>query len=387
MIMKKRSPIRHSIPFIFLLLTLFPRNGHAQVGKQESPIIREDDSVVFQYSDSTAKSVKLYCDCRLRRETEIVKKENYQSVKMKKDSNGIWTYTTPPMASEVYTYMFEADGIKHTDPRNGDSVRVRTDKMNVFIIAKTPQTSLYVTEKLHGHLDTLVFQGEPGTKPRNILIYTPPQYTQNPKMEFPVLYLLHGLNGNETSWNDRGRAMQILDNLIIMGKASPMILVMPDANPECLIAQKENIGLFKNLMLFPTWDKLEFEHCFPAMDKFLCENYRISSKEGSRAVAGLSAGAKQAANLANMYDSTFSAVGLFSPVVGRKQLPHDGFSKYWIGGGAGDLFHHRINKFRKKMQRFHNPYTMYNSVGGHTWRNWRVYYTEFVQTLFLNPSF
>ena len=129
---------------------------------------------------------------------------------------------------------------------------------------------------------------------------------------------------------------------------------------------------------------MEFEKCFPAMDDFLSGLYRFTPRLGGRAVAGLSAGAKQSCNLANMYDSTFTSVGLFSPVVGRKQMPESNFSKYWIGGGVGDLFHYRINKFRKKLQRKHIPYTMYNTIGGHTWRNWRLYFTEYVQTLFWN---
>ena len=216
--------------------------------------------------------------------------------------------------------------------------------------------------------------GEPNT------INAHPHYSES--HPYPVLYLLHGLNGNETAWNDRGRAAQTLDNLIAQNKAKPMILVMPDANPVCLISQKEEIGLFKNILLYPSWNKMEFETCYPEIDSFLSERYHFSTSPGQRAVAGLSAGAKQSANLANLYDSTFSSVGLFSPVVGKKQLPQNTYSKYWISGGTGDLFHHRINKFCKRMQRKHLPYTMYSSAGGHTWRNWRVYFSEYVQTLF-----
>jgi enterochelin esterase family protein len=71
-------------------------------------------------------------------------------------------------------------------------------------------------------------------------------------------------------------------------------------------------------------------------------------------------------------------------VVGGKQLPNNNYAYYWIGGGTADFFHHRINKFRKRMQRKHILYTMYNTKGGHTWRNWRVYFTEYAQTLFWN---
>lgn len=310
-----------------------------------------------------------------------VKGESYHSVKMKKDSDGIWRYTTPPMVPEVYTYQYEANGHRFPDPTNPDSIRVRCDKMSVLIVNNTPQSNLYVCNPMHGRMDTLVFKSAREPKARRVIVYTPPQYEES-QQSYPVLYLLHGLNGNETAWNDRGRASQSLDNLIVQNKAKPMILVMPDANPVCLIAQKEEIGLFKNILLFPSWNDMDFEKCYLEIDSFLQEHYRFMSGPGSRAVAGLSAGAKQSANLANMYDSTFSAVGLFSPVVGNKQLPQHTYSKYWIGGGTADFFHHRINKFRKKLQRKKIPYTMYNTVGGHTWRNWRVYFTEFVQDIF-----
>lgn len=367
--------------FLFLILAVAPGRLAAQNGEGGTLVKHEDGSVEFRYKDSTAKSVKVYCDCRLHRETRSILRENYHSVRLKKDSTGVWSYTTPPLPPEVYTYQFEKDGRRFPDPGNSDSIRVRREKMSVFIVGGTRQTDLCVSDPLLGRVDTVFFRCGLDKKERRILVYLPPQYFEGQE-DFPALYLLHGLNGNETAWNDRGRAANVLDNLIAENKAKPMILVMPDANPECLISQKENIGLVKNIMLYPTWNEREFELCYPSMDAHLAGLYRFSSKPGSRAVAGLSAGAKQAANLANMYDSTFSAVGMFSPVVGKKQLPQSSYSKYWIGGGTGDLFHHRINKFRKKMQRNHNIYTMYNTRGGHTWRNWRVYFTEFVQTLF-----
>ncbi len=374
---------RIGVVLSFIFSGLFFHGAWAQ-DQPESVLLKHDDgSVEFRYRDTAAQSVKLYCDCRLRRETYDIRRENYHSVKLRKDTAGWWTYTTPPLPSEIYTYQFEKNGHRFPDPTNPDSIRVRREKMSVFIMGGARKADLCVSDPLRGRVDTVEFRCGADKKVRRILVYLPPQYFTGQET-YPALYLLHGLNGNETAWNDRGRAAQVLDNLIAEGKAKPMVLVMPDANPECLISQKENIGIVKNIMLYPTWNDREFELCFPGMDAHLNGLYRLSSKPGSRAVAGLSAGAKQAANLANMYDSTFSAVGMFSPVVGRKQLPRTAYAKYWIGGGTGDLFHHRINKFRKRMQRNHNLYTMYNTRGGHTWRNWRVYFTEFVQTLFWN---
>lgn len=376
--MKNLNKMTLCVLIVLLILSL--TCGNAQEPPRDSILLHPDGSVTFLYQNPDAKSVKVYCDCKLRKETPIIRTENYHSAKMSKDSSGLWAYTTPPLPPEVYTYQFGSDKRRFPDPTNPDSIRVQSKKMSVFILNGTPQTDLYVSNPMYGRMDTLVFQSANEEKPRRVIVYTPPHYSES--VSYPVLYLLHGLNGNETAWNDRGRAAQILDNLIVQEKAKPMILVMPDANPVCLISQKEEVGLFKNILLYHTWNKMEFEKCYPEIDSFLSRRYSFSQRPGHRAVAGLSAGAKQSANLANLYDSTFSSIGLFSPVVGKKQLPQSTYSQYWISGGTGDLFHYRINKFCKKMQRKHVPYTMYSSAGGHTWRNWRVYFSEYVRTLF-----
>lgn len=376
--MKNLNKMTLCVLIVLLILSL--TCGNAQEAPRDSIFLHPDGSVTFLYQNPDAKSVKVYCDCKLRKETPIIRTENYHSAKMSKDSSGFWAYTTPPLPPEVYTYQFGSDSQRFPDPNNPDSIRVQSKKMSVFILNGTPQTDLYVSNPMHGRMDTLVFQSANEEKPRRVIVYTPPHYSES--VSYPVLYLLHGLNGNETAWNDRGRAAQILDNLIVQEKAKPMILVMPDANPVCLISQKEEVGLFKNILLYHTWNKMEFEKCYPEIDSFLSRRYSFSQRPGHRAVAGLSAGAKQSANLANLYDSTFSSIGLFSPVVGKKQLPKNTFSQYWISSGTGDLFRLQINKFCKKMQRKHVPYTMYSSAGGHTWRNWRVYFSEYVQTLF-----
>ncbi len=365
---------------LIILLILSLTCGNAQEPPRDSILLHPDGSVTFLYQNPDAKSVKVYCDCKLRKETPIIRTENYHSAKMSKDSSGFWAYTTPPLPPEVYTYQFGSDKRRFPDPTNPDSIRVSRKKMSVFTVGGTPQTDLYVSNPMRGKMDTLEFQSAHEEKTRRVIVYTPPHYSES--FSYPVLYLLHGLNGNETAWNDRGRAAQILDNLIAQGKAMPMILVMPDANPVCLVSQNESVSLFKNILLYPKWAAMEFEKCYPEMDSLLSSRYRFSTRAGCRAVAGLSAGAKQSANLANLYDSTFSSVGLFSPVVGKKQLPKNTFSQYWISSGTGDLFRLQINKFCKKMQRKHVPYTMYSSAGGHTWRNWRVYFSEYVQTLF-----
>lgn len=163
-----------------------------------------------------------------------------------------------------------------------------------------------------------------------------------------------------------------------------MVLVMSDANPRKLIGQKENIGMLQNLLQYGTWLHRDFEYAFPRMDSLLSNHYRISSDKNLRAVAGLSAGAMQSCNLANMYEQHFGYVGLFSPVVHRKQLPTNQNTIYWIGSGKVDIFHSQSLRFVKKLQRRQIRYVYYETQGGHTWRNWRMYLSEFIQYIFKN---
>ena len=92
------------ISCLLIFFLFFLQDGAlAQHVANDAIILHEDGSVTFQYKNPDAKSVKLYCDCELHKETTTALKEDYSSVKMNRDSNGVWSYTTPPLPPEVYT--------------------------------------------------------------------------------------------------------------------------------------------------------------------------------------------------------------------------------------------------------------------------------------------
>src|SRR5205085_1416910 len=68
--------------------------------------------------------------------------------------------------------------------------------------------------------------GKAGGTRRRMQVYTPPGYTKGKK--YPVLYLLHGIGGDETEWQRFARPDILLDNLLAEGKVVPMIVVMPN---------------------------------------------------------------------------------------------------------------------------------------------------------------
>ena len=339
---------------LFILALLLSVSVHSQTEEATSPVIHTDGSVSFFYKNPSAKRVKLFCDCDLRNNNYKIERENLQSVRMKPDSNGEFTFTTKPLTPEVYTYLFKTRGRRYVDPDNADSIRVLKTRRSVFVIPGSTLSDLCIKDSLHGRIEFFEIWDTACGKTRRILLYLPPDYDHN-EQPHPVLYLLHGINGYEKAWQDKGRAVQQVDKLIRQEKIVPMVVVMPDVNPRKLIGQKETIGMMRNLLHYPSWLHRDFEQVFPQMD--------------SR-------------NLANVNENRFQYVGLFSPVVHRKQLPTDQSTIYWIGSGKGDIFHSQSCRFVKKIKDKQTSFVYYNTSGGHTWRNWRHYLSEFLQFIF-----
>lgn len=80
-----------------------------------------------------------------------------------------------------------------------------------------------------GKIETVTYNSKTvGTK-RKALVYTPPGFSKSKK--YPVLYLLHGIGGDELEWFNNGKPQIILDNLYAEGKLTPMIVVLPTEEP------------------------------------------------------------------------------------------------------------------------------------------------------------
>ena len=270
-----REPSRRNRCRLIILLLMFRALTEAQPSESSSPIYNEDGSVTFVLKRPESRHVRIYCDCALRNKKYNVNRENLHSARMHLDPSGRFTYTTPPLAPEVYTYRFQSHGQKLIDPGNADSIRISNGKRSVFVIPGSSLSDLCHTDSLAGRTETCEFWDSACGKTRRILLYLPPDY-DNTEQTYPVLYLLHGVDGNEMAWHDRGRVVQMADNLIRQGKAKPMIIVMPDANPEKLIGQNESVGMMRNLLLYYSWFHHDFEQIFPQLDSSLSTRYRIA---------------------------------------------------------------------------------------------------------------
>ena len=389
--------MRKQILFAIALLLITGFNAVAQQalwGATEivSPEVKADNTVIFRFQAPNAKEVKISGDWL------PVQGWIPGSEAMTKDDKGVWSYTTPVLSSDLHSYSFMVDGLKCTDPNNVYVIRDVASVFNVFLVGGGKADLYKVSKVAHGTV-TRRWYDSPGIgMTRRITIYTPAGY-ETGKEKYPVLYLLHGMGGDEEAWMALGRASQILDNLIAQGKAKPMIVVMTNGNVAQEAAPGESsLGYAKPTMQLPNTMDGKFEATFPDVIKFIEGNYRVKAEKSGRAIAGLSMGGFHSLHISRLYPNTFDYVGLFSAAI----MPNDkvtskvyenidvtlnaqmknGYKLYWIGIGKDDFLYKNVKEYRDKLDKMGMKYIYRESEGGHTWTNWRVYLSEFAPLLF-----
>ena len=158
-------------------------------------------------------------------------------LQMTQDDKGIWTVSAPLPSPELYTYNIVVDGVTMLDPSNVQVQRDGSRYMNAFLVPGD-YADLYAECGKPGNVEHVWYYSAENNMTRRMYVYTPAGYDRNNKsVKYPVLYLLHGGGGDEDAWSTLGRTCQILDNLIAQGKAKPMIVVMPNGNPNQYAAQ------------------------------------------------------------------------------------------------------------------------------------------------------
>jgi enterochelin esterase-like enzyme len=161
----------------------------------------------------------------------------------------------------------------------------------------------------HGKLETIEYDSKTVGNTRKMQVYTPPGYTKEKK--YPVLYLLHGIGGDETEWQRFARVDALLDNLIADKKAEPMIVVMPNGR-----AQKDdraNAGMGA-APAFAVFERDLLDDVIPAIES----RYGARGDREGRALAGLSMGGGQTLNFGLGHLDRFAWIGAFSAAPNTK---------------------------------------------------------------------
>lgn len=147
---------------------------------------------------------------------------------------------------------------------------------------------------------------------RKTTVYTPPGFDPKGKAKYPVLYLLHGIGGDENEW-PKGGAVPVLDNLYADKKAVPMIVVMPNgrAQPN----DRAEGDVFRTAPAFAKFEGDLLKDLIPFVEK----SYPVKADRESRALAGLSMGGGQSLNFGLGNLDTFAWVGGFSSAPNTKK--------------------------------------------------------------------
>ena len=236
----------------------------------------------------------------------------------------------------------------------------------------------------HGKVETVEYDSRTvGTK-RKMSIYTPPGYA--PETRYPVLYLLHGIGGDEREWLRGGAPAIILDNLSAEGKLVPMIVVMPNgrAQPN----DRAEGDIYKAAPAFANFEQDLLKDVIP----FIEAHYSVKQDRGSRALAGLSMGGGQSLNFGLGNLDTFAWVGGFSsapntrppetlvpnPLEAAKKL-----KLLWVSCGDQDGLINISQRTHRYLQEKNVPHIWHVDSGKHDFHVWKNDLYLFAQRLFL----
>jgi len=328
---------------------------------------------------------------------------------MDKQADGLWAFTTPPMAPGLHYYTVVVDGAEVSDP--GSTAYFGGSKWASAVEVPEAATTYYLPQDVpHGQVREEWYHSKVTGTWRHALVYTPPAYDTQLKDRYPVLYLQHGGGEDESGWTRQGKANFILDNLIASAKAKPMIVVMangyarrtgqsvpdlrgkPLGSPEMRQAMQDMMTAFEDDMT-------------QALIPFIDSTFRTMANREHRAMAGLSMGGMQTFHVTFQHLDLFSYIGGFSGAANVFATGSDkldpktafngamsdpaAFSKrvhlLWIGVGTNEpeRMKQGIEKLHASLDEAKIRHVFYESPGtDHEWQTWRRDLLDFAPRLF-----
>jgi len=268
---------------------------------------------------------------------------------------------------------------------------------------------LFISAQTGKVLDDLSLTSKILNMDRKYAIYLPPDYATSQR-SYPVLYLLHGSGDDQTGWVQFGEVLHIADEAINQGKATPMIIVMPDANT----GQR---GYFNDIKGKWRYEDFFFEEFIPYIEK----QYRIKSDKKYRAISGLSMGGGGTFMYALHHPEMFSSACPLSASVGAislenakerykssdnvtdaeieayyykhaalpliDSLPDDQKKavRWFIDCGDDDFLYEGNSLVHIAMRKKEIPHEFRIRNGGHTWTYWRTSLPEVLS--FISDAF
>lgn len=235
----------------------------------------------------------------------------------------------------------------------------------------------------HGKLEMVEYDSKTVGTTRKMNVYTPPGYSSDKK--YPVLYLLHGIGGDETEWQRFARPETLLDNLIADRKAVPMIVVMPNGRAQKNDRAEGNV--FGSAPAFAVFERDLLDDVIPAIES----RYSIQADREHRALAGLSMGGGQSLNFGLAHLDTFGWIGGFSSAPNTK-TPEELISDptkvreqvklLWLSCGNKDGLIRISQRTQRYLKEKGIPHVWNVDSHGHDPTHWRNNLHHFAQLIF-----
>lgn len=342
-------------------------------GPVRSPEIAPDRTVTFRLRAPAASAVVLT--------GEFMKGEKA----LQKGPDGVWSVAVGPLEPEIYNYNFSIDGVRTLDPGNANVKSGSTPSTIQSILeVRGERAAFYDAQPVpHGEIHTHWYESKSLKTTRRLTVYTPPGYSRG--VQYPVLYLFHGANADETAWTRLGHVNLILDNLLAGQKTKPFVVVMPfgyGVAPGSNPIAGANVAAFSRDLL---------EDVIP----FVESHYHVYADRDHRAIAGLSMGGGESLGIGLNHLELFSYVAGFSAAIrpaevqqtygafaGNPQAANQKLHLLWLGCGTDDSLFGANESFSKMLDEAKIKHTFHKSDGAHTWINWRRYLNEVAPLLF-----
>ncbi len=235
----------------------------------------------------------------------------------------------------------------------------------------------------HGSLNMVSYYSKTVGTWRKMNVYTPPGYTA--KKKYPVLYLLHGIGGDETEWERFAKPNLLLDNLLAEQKAVPMIIVMPNGR-----AQKDDrpVGnIYAAAPAFAAFEKDLIQDVIPTIE----HRFSVQADREHRAIAGLSMGGGQSLDFGFAHLDLFAWIGAFSPAPNTyppaQLVPHPraataALKLLWLSCGTIDGLFHLSENLHVYLKQHDVPHVWSVSNRSHDPIEWRNNLYYFLQRVF-----
>lgn len=342
-------------------------------GTLRSPVVTPDGRVTFRVYAPEAKNV-----------SARVNSDFFQGpLPFVRNEQGVWSATTKPVSSGAYRYNFMVDGMIVLDNRNPLTSPGALNVQSMVVVSKENDADdIQVNNPniAHGTISTVYYNSPVAGPYRRMYVYLPPNYEKGKK--YPVLYLLHGGGDDDASWPTVGRPNFILDNLIAAGKAKPMVIVMPSGN---INGNLQRVSSSEKDLLIPELLRV----IIPYMEA----NYHVSKSPKDRALAGLSMGGGETADIGLTHTKQFPYLGIwssglpnrkgfeqkFGPTLNKETAP---LKLIYYGYGTRDPAKPDAEATMKFFDTYGIKYISEETPGGHVWANWRLYLSHMAPLLF-----